>query len=186
MIGKQELDFLKQSNNIEEEWSDTALYDSILAWKYINRFKVLTLEVILQTHKILMRTRNCEDSWKGNLRWGNVSVGGKEKMHWNLVPLAIEDWIEETNASFTGKIRTTSGRKRIGSRIAYHKRARASHIAFEEIHPFNDGNGRIGRIIMNWHRKRMGLPLEVITYARRGMYYQWFRRSSSTQEEVEV
>lgn len=181
MIGKAELEFLKQSNNIEEEWSDLSLYDAILAWKYINRFKVLTLEVILETHKILMKTRNVEESWKGNLRWGNVMVGGQIKMPWQQVPLAIDEWLEKTNDSFTKGVQVKRGRKAIGNKYAFHMRARMSHVAFEEIHPFNDGNGRVGRIIMNWHRKRMGLPLEVITYARRGMYYQWFKRAQKGQ-----
>lgn len=31
-----------------------------------------------------------------------------------------------------------------------------AHFAFEKIHPFLDGNGRVGRILMNWHLKRLG------------------------------
>ena len=31
-----------------------------------------------------------------------------------------------------------------------------AHFAFEKAHPFLDGNGRVGRILMNWHLKRLG------------------------------
>lgn len=31
-----------------------------------------------------------------------------------------------------------------------------AHFVFEKIHPFLDGNGRVGRILMNWHLKRLG------------------------------
>lgn len=31
-----------------------------------------------------------------------------------------------------------------------------AHFAIEKIHPFLDGNGRVGRILMNWHLKRLG------------------------------
>lgn len=35
-------------------------------------------------------------------------------------------------------------------------RAPIAHFAFEKIHPFLDGNGRVGRILLNWHLKRLG------------------------------
>lgn len=31
-----------------------------------------------------------------------------------------------------------------------------AHFVFEKIHPFLDGNGRVGRILMNWHLERLG------------------------------
>jgi len=35
-------------------------------------------------------------------------------------------------------------------------RAAVAHFAFEKIHPFLDGNGRVGRILLNWHLAKLG------------------------------
>ena len=44
------------------------------------------------------------------------------------------------------------------------------HYNFVAIHPFNDGNGRTARLLMNYHLLRRGYPLTVIEVERRGEY----------------
>jgi Fic family protein len=49
------------------------------------------------------------------------------------------------------------------------------HIRYEHIHPFVDGNGRTGRMFMNWERLKAGLPLLVIKESKKYDYYDWFK-----------
>lgn len=48
------------------------------------------------------------------------------------------------------------------------------HLAFETIHPFCDGNGRIGRVIVNWQLMRLGFPGIIIRDKEKKTYYQSF------------
>lgn len=42
--------------------------------------------------------------------------------------------------------------------------AAVAHFAFEKIHPFLDGNGRVGRVLLNWHLDRLGYEFIWFSY----------------------
>jgi Fic family protein len=46
------------------------------------------------------------------------------------------------------------------------------HAGFESIHPFVDGNGRVGRLILNWMLHRTGYPMITIRVSERLEYYE--------------
>src|SRR3989344_5287845 len=48
------------------------------------------------------------------------------------------------------------------------------HLEFENTHPFNDGNGRIGRVLINWQLIRLGFPPIIIRNKEKSDYYDSF------------
>lgn len=52
------------------------------------------------------------------------------------------------------------------------------HFRFEHIHPFGDGNGRMGRLAMNSLLAQRGFPMLNIPYVRRRGYYRSLELSS--------
>jgi len=48
------------------------------------------------------------------------------------------------------------------------------HLEFEHIHPFCDGNGRIGRVLMNYQLMQSGFPPIIIRDKEKAVYYKSF------------
>lgn len=107
----------------------------------------LTVELILALHKILLSGIN--DSFAGRFRSGDewVRVG----THIGANPDFVNDLIYKLVESYNRE----DSREPI-SKISYF------HNEFEYIHPFCDGNGRIGRILINQQLMKLNLPPIII------------------------
>ena len=54
------------------------------------------------------------------------------------------------------------------------------HIEFEKIHPFEDGNGRTGRLLINYELLKNNLPPIVIAKEDRIKYFEFLRNNDNT------
>jgi Fic family protein len=158
-----EIDFLKESNAIENELSQKALDDAMGAWEYAKEHRHnLDLNAVLKIHHLLMRRLNSKiaGKWRVNIA---VQVGSKycSAKSKHMIRKEVQDWLDNCKNN-TG--------------LGAEEDIRRWHIAFEEVHPFQDGNGRIGRILMNLQRLNVNLPVLIIKEAEKEDYYKWFRK----------
>ena len=120
----------------------------------------LTIDMILLLHKMLIT--NIRDDVAGRFRKGNemVRVGD----HIGLPPEYIGARIQEILISYNSEIKTP-----------FIHRIAQLHTEFESVHPFIDGNGRIGRVINNYLLIREGFPPIIVRNKEKESYYSALR-----------
>ena len=57
------------------------------------------------------------------------------------------------------------------------------HLEFETIHPFCDGNGRIGRVLINYQLMQLGFPPIIIRDKEKETYYKSFSEYRESQSK---
>ncbi len=158
--------FLKESNAIEGVYDDDSLKQAEYAWEFLETQLELSPQIILKTHKILMLHQPLLPDEKGYFRKIPVWVGGREGEPYSAIPSLISQWCVNANdVVINGK---NEPREFIENLIKEH------HIKYEQIHPFVDGNGRTGRMFLNWQRIKSGLEPMIILEKEKHKYYEWF------------
>ena len=112
-----------------------------------NPEKEISVELILKLHKTLLT--NIRDEIAGRFRSGKewVRVGTHIGANPEFVNGFMHDLVRDYNSD--------NGEYFL-EKIAYF------HAEFENIHPFSDGNGRIGRLLTNEQLDMLGLPPIII------------------------
>ena len=79
---------------------------------------------------------------------------------WPLVSARVQDWVDEVNAAELGN----ESAEPLPETLA------RLHNSFEKVHPFIDGNGRVGRLLLNLLLVRLGYPPVIVLKQQRPAY----------------
>lgn len=124
----------------------------------VQKNEPLTEWTLKSLHQLLLK--GIDDDNAGRYRTVNVRIAGAE----HLPPDQVR--VPELMEQFITWYRTEA--------MALHpvERAARVHSDFVKIHPFVDGNGRTGRLLMNLELLKAGYPPAVLPVERRLAYYQ--------------
>src|SRR4030042_3794120 len=125
--------------------------------------KPISEELILKLHSILM---NRIRSDAGTYRSHGVRIIGTNVPTANYlkVPVLMKGLVKEINAS----------KKDFIAKLA------DIHSRFEQIHPFSDGNGRIGRLLLHAMLLRQDFPPALILQKEKRLYMKYLNKSQMT------
>jgi Fic family protein len=129
---------------------------------------LLNIKLILNLHKTLLT--NIDDTIAGRFRSGKewVRVGNHLGANPQFVPALMQELLDNYNQH----------------KISYFLDAIAHfHAEFETIHPFVDGNGRMGRVLINLQLMNEGFPPIIIqNKSKHTEYYPLFTQYQSTMK----
>lgn len=133
-------------------------------------------EIILLLHQMLIGGINDQIAGRFRVKGEYVQVG----THIAPAPEQVDLLIDSTLLEYTSDL------------DAYFiDKISKFHLEFETIHPFNDGNGRIGRVIINYQLQRLGFPSVIVRDREKKEYYQAFgdyrdSKNTKTMEKILV
>ena len=149
--------------------------NAIKAYERYERWDPASEVDLLHAHEILMT--GLVDA-PGHYRRSSVAVMGQDRVH-HVGPPAAR--VPSLMAELLAWLRGTDEHPLIASSVF--------HYEFEFIHPFEDGNGRMGRlwqtlILTRWKTLFASVPVESLVRARQNDYYQAIRQSSAEGEST--
>jgi hypothetical protein len=109
-----------------------------------------------------------EGEGPGSFRGHNIRAfaGGMKPPQWSDVQALLTDWVEKACA-----LRSDPR--------PFPEALGDVHAEFERIHPFLDGNGRVGRLVTNLLLIRLGYPPAIIRKADRARYLDYLGRADA-------
>lgn len=128
----------------------------------------LSIKLMLDLHKTLLT--HIDDNIAGRFRSGKewVRVGNHLGAHPQFVPALVQELVDGYNQNKTASFLDA---------IAHF------HAEFESIHPFVDGNGRLGRVLINLQLMNADLPPIIIQNKNKHTaYYPLFTKYQSTMK----
>lgn len=149
------MEYVRNSNLIENIDSGKEDRRSARAWNWFIDQPVISVPVLLELHRRITHGQLPKGE-AGEFRRVQVYVGNHIPPAPGLVIAQTGNWLWD----LMEQVETLDPKE--------------MHIRFETIHPFVDGNGRTGRMLMWWHEHRQGKIPTLISFENRSAYYQWF------------
>jgi Fic family protein len=135
----------------------------------------LSLRLLREIHGVLLRSGRGSDKTPGEFRRSQVWIGGSRPSNARFVPPPT-DKVAECMGALEKFLHTDS------AQMPTLVKAALAHVQFETIHPFLDGNGRLGRLLITFLLCAEGALSEPILYlslhfkTRRPEYYDHLQR----------
>jgi Fic family protein len=136
----------------------------------LDRHDRIELSAITSAHEALMRDEPTEDLYAGRLRTVQNWIGGSNHSPRGALYVPPPP---ETVVGYMDDLVAFANRDDLPILV----QGAIAHAQFESIHPFTDGNGRIGRALINTVLRRRGattrvvIPLASALVARRDHYF---------------
>lgn len=120
--------------------------------------RLISVSLIKEMHRLLLDDVRGKDQRPGELRTGQVWIAGKGR--------TIEEarFIPPPSTSVSGLLDDLATFMNTESQIPALLRLALVHYQFETIHPFSDGNGRIGRLLIPLLMVRWGVMSQPALY----------------------
>src|SRR3990172_11341995 len=132
------VDKIAPNKPLKDIWETEAHFKVFL--DMLDKREKISKELLLKWHKEIFGETKPDIS--GRFRNFLVRVGPYVAPHWKSVEKLMKDFVEFVNLSKINAVEL----------------AARAHYRFEKVHPFGDGNGRIGRLIINHILWRNGYP----------------------------
>jgi Fic family protein len=168
-------DFARASHGIKANASATSMVasaealDSLIS--SVDGRGTITMGNILAAHRILMANDPSEAAYAGRVRDKQNWIGGSDYAPRNTLYVPPP---AETVEAYMADLLEFANRDDVPVLL----QAAVAHAQFESIHPFTDGNGRIGRALINVILRRRGVtscvvvPIASALVAKKEAYFE--------------
>lgn len=139
-------------------------------FEMISYEKDMSIGIVLKWHRELFE--NTKPRIAGRIRNYNVYISGSAHapVDFSELPTLLVEFFK-----WYGRVKRKTHPVELSALV---------HLKFETIHPFGDGNGRIGRLIMNFILHKTGYPMLDIKYTNRSGYYNALEMSNAKKDDA--